>query len=451
MKLQIFRPKSSLITESGMTYLSQSLASFLNMLTVIILARLVGASGFGVYNLATALFGFMVIIGNLGIQNSYVYNLGRKKFKQEELFGFLIAISIGFGILTVGIFFILFILFKSQFLNIFGEEKYNGYIFAMMLFIPLGIARLHIKYFFLGLKDIKRFNFLSICDTVFCTLLVIILVLVIKLDVRGALLAWTLSICFSFLVHLILLLKKVTPKFGINLSIFKVALRYGFLAFTCGIMQLVNLRLDLFLVGYFLTVKDVGYYAIAVGLSNFVLRTSKSVCTVLFPRYSSLDDQKSNKLTATVVRNSVFLLSTLSITMVFFGKPLIHLFYGKEYIPSYKPFLILLPGVIALTITHLVYGNFMGKGIPKMGIYAFFSSLLFTVTLDFLLIPLWGIAGAAVASSISYGIGALVISQKYTAESDETFADLLIIKKSDFLIYKNILTRSLKAKNEAKV
>jgi O-antigen/teichoic acid export membrane protein len=59
-----------------------------------------------------------------------------------------------------------------------------------------------------------------------------------------------------------------------------------------------------------------------------------------------------------------------------------------------------MPGVVALSISKILTSDLAGRGLLQYGAYSSAISLVATVVCDLLLIPKWGIAGAAVASNL---------------------------------------------------
>ena len=101
------------------------------------------------------------------------------------------------------------------------------------------------------------------------------------------------------------------------------------------------------------------------------------------------------------------------------------------------PLWLLMPGVVALSISKVLSGDLAGRGLLQYGAYASAISLVVTVICDLLLIPRWGIVGAAIASSLSYCSAALLVLFFYTKVSGNGLIDVLIIKKSDLFAYRD--------------
>jgi O-antigen/teichoic acid export membrane protein len=82
--------------------------------------------------------------------------------------------------------------------------------------------------------------------------------------------------------------------------------------------------------------------------------------------------------------------------------------FGLAFAPAYLPLVGLLPGMVFLGMQRVCGGPALRAGRPGRitAIYAF--CLLCNGALNLWWIPTWGPLGAALASSVSYGLGALL-------------------------------------------
>jgi len=69
--------------------------------------------------------------------------------------------------------------------------------------------------------------------------------------------------------------------------------------------------------------------------------------------------------------------------------------------------------------------------------------IILNIPLNLWLIPKWGIAGAAFASTVAYIIATIVVIIAFTKISKKSWTDILLIKKQDFQDYKNIILKSV--------
>jgi O-antigen/teichoic acid export membrane protein len=105
--------------------------------------------------------------------------------------------------------------------------------------------------------------------------------------------------------------------------------------------------------------------------------------------------------------------------------------FGGEYAAAILPLKLLLPGTLALGIQQVLYADLAGRGHPQIGTFASLIALAATVALDIMLIPRLGIAGAALASSAAYGMGAAFVLASYIRLTGVSLIDTLVVKRSD--------------------
>jgi O-antigen/teichoic acid export membrane protein len=235
--------------------------------------------------------------------------------------------------------------------------------------------------------------------------------------------------------------------FHANLA--KKYINFGIKGYLANLMAFLNYRLDMFLVAYFLTPMDVGYYSLAVGLAELLWYIPNSVSTILFPRVSSSDKKQANKFTPVISRHTLFVVSLIALGLLIFGRLMIKVVYGAEYLPSVKPLLILLPGIVALSLSKVCSSYILGRGRPIIAAYTSLVVVGVNISLNLLLIPKWGIAGAAFASTVSYSVGTCIKLIVFLKMSENSLLNTLIIKKQDIETYilpnlkrlKNAITR----------
>ena len=68
------------------------------------------------------------------------------------------------------------------------------------------------------------------------------------------------------------------------------------------------------------------------------------------------------------------------------------------------PFLLLLPGVLALSLESIFMNDLAGRGLPPVVIVVPGVGLALNLALNLVFIPRFGLSAAAAASSIAYGV-----------------------------------------------
>jgi O-antigen/teichoic acid export membrane protein len=188
---------------------------------------------------------------------------------------------------------------------------------------------------------------------------------------------------------------------------------FGVKTWGANVLQLVNYRLDIFILNAYVARADVGVYSIAVSLATLGWVLPQALETVLMPRAASLNAaasqgeaqaRESDDAVARATRQAVLLLvpTALILALVFaVGIPLV---YGPEFQRSVALGFLLMPGVLALGVGKILSAVTAGRGKPVYSLYTVLVIMPITLVLYFVLIPAMGVTGAAVASTISYGL-----------------------------------------------
>ena len=195
------------------------------------------------------------------------------------------------------------------------------------------------------------------------------------------------------------------------------ALRFGLQGWLANLLQQVNYRFDVLILGGFATARDVGVYSIALTLTSVAWVLPQGLQTVLFPRVASLDESarmgelsvdETDEAVAKAVRHGVLLTipaAVLISALLLFAVPLL---YGTSFHQTTPLGFILLPGVLLLGIGKVLSSAITGRGFPRYSLYITAVSMPLTLGLYFLLIPPYAAWGAATASSLSYALSALL-------------------------------------------
>ena len=425
---------SDISKNSVITFLSQIFTFALGLITSIILARRLGPTSIGIYALIILIPKVMFKIGSLGIEVANVYFTGSKQYAIKDIVSNSLFSGILLGLVLILSFFgISHLKIFQDFLN--SNQINPFYLWFVVLTIPFSLLFGFLINVILGNEKIITYNKINIFNNVFQLIAIIVLLLVFRQGLFGALCSYVLTITVVTL-FVILLIKKISKiNLSFNRRLAEDSIKYGVKAYFGNLAQFLNYRLDMFLVAVFLVPAAIGYYSIAVGMAERIWMLPGAIATVLFPRVSSLKDTEANKLTPKVVRHTFLITFFLSIIMAFFAKPLIKIFFGSTFLPSVKPLLILLPGIIALSGSKTLTADLAGRGKPQFGAYSSFASLAINIPLNLYLIPKWGISGAAFASSVAYIVATSIVIIAFIKTSKKSWSEILIIKTQDFQDY----------------
>lgn len=429
------------------TFISRVLQLCISLIISIIVARILGPEGKGIYSLVILLPTLLITFTQFGIGPASVFYTGKKIYSPKKIFGANIIFSILISTLAITIGFVIVFFFHNRFFPNVPKE----YLFLALLLIPLQLFLTFLVDILLGLQEIRKYNLFQIIRSSIFLLTIIIFLLGLKLGIMAIIVGEIFSY-FTGCVILFLYTKKRLGgiNFFLSKKLFSDFFSYGIKSYFGNISTLLHLRVDMWMINFFLNPLMVGYYSIAAGLSERIWLISQSAGIVLFPKVASEDDQiKIKEFTPIVCRNILFITLFIALFLLLIGRWIILLFYSKSFLESVFPFQILLIGSVAIAGTRILTNDLAGRGKPMVNTYVAILSLVLNVILNIIWIPKFGIVGCAWASTISYSFMFILKTFIYSKLSGNKIKDIIIPKKSDLKYYKsiiNIILRKIKIK-----
>jgi O-antigen/teichoic acid export membrane protein len=181
----------------------------------------------------------------------------------------------------------------------------------------------------------------------------------------------------------------------------KGLLSYGSRSYVSDILGTLASQVDQVLVIGLLNPTSMGFYAVAIGAARTVDLYSSSVVAVLFPRASSLSTDQIIALTARAARLTFAMLLVTMIALIVLMPIVLPLAFGRAFVQSVPIARVI---VVSFALNGLVYvlaQAFMAAGRPGIVAIIQLCGLATTVPAMFLLIPRYGLLGAAIALVIS--------------------------------------------------
>jgi O-antigen/teichoic acid export membrane protein len=196
-------------------------------------------------------------------------------------------------------------------------------------------------------------------------------------------------------------------------AVAREALRFGTRAMPITLSQLLNHRLDQFLMVPLVSRRQLGLYAVAVTISGMAGMLASAMNTVLYPKVAGGEDVGI----AAVLRRGLFAVACICLLLAVVSPILLPLAFGRDFGDAVPMLLILLVAAIPLagvTILSAVFAA--GRRILLAGMSEIVTLGVTVIGLLLLLPPLGGI-GAAIVSLVAYTMN---------------FAWLLSIARRDF-------------------
>jgi len=397
--------------KSGIVFLGRVFSTIFGFLFSLAAARLMGADVYGKLMYVTVIITMLSLVTKLGLTQGLVQFISRltENNRIEERnsiisFSFLL-VSVFSIILSV----ILFIFSDFIALNIFNNQELASLLKVMSpILILLSLIELT-PGIFRGLKIVKYQVLGRDLIQSFIRLIMVLILGYLGYKIYGLVAAFYLSMAFSLLylfykVYDLNLFGKIKCKF---ITSYKEILIFSAPLLISSILHYSISKVDIFMIGYFLNTSSVGIYTVALKigtLTNFLLF---SINSMFAPNITTLyyNNQmvKLEKLYQVITKWVLGINLSVFFLFIILSKEIMNVF-GTEFIIGWIALILITAGqVVNAGVGSAGLINVM-TGYPKSELYVSIIVFVINVTLNYFLIPIYGIEGAAFASLISIGV-----------------------------------------------
>ena len=398
------------------------LGKVFSLLYRIILSRF-GEQAYGEFSLGLALFGILSVISVLGLDTGIlrylsVYSAEKNpaKIKGTVLFSIktILLVSTILG-------FLLFILSDYISVTFFKTPSLSILLKIFAICLPFESLRTIFTHSFKAFKKIEYEVISRILIENFIKIVLTTIFIYFGLGIVSAAIAYLISLVISFIVSIYLLEKKfntftnsLAPIYN-NKEIFYYSIPLVFNSLTLILITWI----DTVMLGIFMTTAIVGIYNVAVPTGRLLLLFPKAFEALYLPHLASVQNNNDEfkKVYYTTTKWSIIFTSMSLFWLIFYAREVVLFFFKEPYLPAVTPLIILLIGYyiqgVLYTSRNLLL---LIKKTKTIFVSTVFACLL-NIVLNLILIPGYGMAGSALASTISLtvlGIIPLIVSIKET-------------------------------------
>jgi O-antigen/teichoic acid export membrane protein len=433
---------SRLAKDSTITIIARALVLILAMLNSIIIARQLGPTLQGSYNVIVLIMITSTTLFLLSLASANAFLGARHPHELHLMLGNSLVAALILG--AVAIIILEALLHWQPIQNYLDSNGISQMIFRPLLFlIPVLLISHLVREVIRANGQIVVYNLLAFLG-VFINLCVLVILFSLEIDtLTAAIYAWVSAQTTLAVLAVALAFRAVNFQIGVSWRVFKSSLSFGLRGHGGVITQFLNCRLDVFLIGWFLTPTAIGHYAIATILAERIWEIPTSIRTALV-YHVSITEKDPHLMTARVTRVVSLLIGCLSLGLIVLSNPFIRLLYGDDYLPAVAALVLIQPGIWAFSVGKLLSVYIASINRPEIGTLAGLVALIATLILDLALIPAWGIAGAAVASSISYIISTIIITRFFLHMTGLTLAEVVIIQQADIQFVRRLFGDTMK-------
>lgn len=358
------------------------------------------------------LVGFLLSTANImmpffmfGVSNTLVKFYSSYKTKKQQN-----------SFLTLMLFLPLIAIIPIGFIGILGYESISNWLasenaiiknYAYLIYI-IAIAMAYFEVFFAWSKIHYKSAFGNILKEVFHRVCITILLvelyfqlITVEQFINAIAIVYVARMLIMMLYAFSLRLPKLDFKFNFDIS---SVLKYSSLIILAGSVAMFMLDLDKFMLGKLIEIENIAYYNVAIFVATVIAVPARAMHQITYPLTAKLLNEKNNvslaqlykkaSLNLIIVSGLIFILIIVNINQLYNLLPI-------EYSQAF--YVVVIIAVVKLIDNLLSINNSIIFNSNYYRIILFFGILiiLVAIVLNYILIPIYNINGAAIASFIA--------------------------------------------------
>ncbi len=374
--------------------LSKVIVYLLSFITLMLIPRYLGVEGYGQLNFVLSLVGVFAIFGDFGINTltlrevSKNNKLAKKYFNRLFIFKIILILFLCTIIATISFFINKPLIVKEVLL-------------LSLMFFSFNMLS---NFCLIFLQAFQKLKYKSIYEIITKTVYVLFVLffIFVNFGIKGIIFAHIFMAVIGFIYVLFSLKKHIKLNLKKDVVFIKKTLLFAWPFALGALFTNVYFYFDTILISFIHGEYLVGLYSIGYTLYRFLFNILSIITITFFPVIAKYAYKKSLK---NVV--SFFLYTILSFSVplcfggIFLAKEIISFAFGNQYLGGLIPFTIILLFFVVSSINvvfvYLLYNRHYEKYVLKQKIIATVINIL----LNILVIPIYGIVGAAITTVAS--------------------------------------------------
>lgn len=314
--------------------------------------------------------------------------------------------------------------------NLF-ESVSNYSIYIYLYTLTLAFSQIFLCYL-RGKEFLLKYSIGNIIQSLAIAIFNIIFLIGMKKGIEGYLMAYILAnVCTGLYGFWAGKVNLVIKKYSIDIELSKNMIKYSVVLIPNSFMWWIMNSSDRMMVSAMISVTANGVYAVA-----YKIPTLLSTITTIFNQawsYSAIREDESEdkeEYNNRVYENLVTIVIVVATGLLMIMKPFLSVYVGKEYYAAwhYVPYLIV--GFVFMTLGSFIATSYTVHKDSMGFLISGTVGAIINLILNFILIPMMGVSGAAFATCISY-FGVFV----YRIKDTQKYIKLRVFKRKQICGY----------------
>lgn len=388
-----------LLAELSGTTVASFVVLVAGMVTGLLAAQCLGTAGRGELTAITIWATTLLYAGSFGLGEATAYFAGRRSAQADSVFltSQVLAVAVSMAVLALGVIAVPIFLGKQ---NAIVQYQARWY---LALFLVPGLSSLCATSWLQGSGHIGTFNVVRSAVHIVTAVLMAAFAIASKATVQTFLGAMLVGNAVTWLLALLAWRSRRSGLARYQRELAFPLLKYGTTVQLGSWSAAANVRLDQLLLASFAASSSLGVYVVAVSYAGLVLLCPTIANIVMLPRL--LRDTASGCESSAVWPRRI-LWATVGAGACLWASAgvLVPTLFGSAFAESVSLQRLLIPGACLLGMNQVLGTVFRAHGKPAIASRAEMLGVVFTVSLLAVLLPKYGIYGAAVTSLCAYAV-----------------------------------------------
>ncbi len=388
--------------QASWTFCVKLITMMIRLIRNVIIARILGPTERGILAVLMAIPEVFATIGAGGLTGSASF-FGARLSREGSFAPALLLLSGGVS-LFVGIAVLAFFSSPSFFKGYY--ESASPYALLICAVTALFVMKLTFNGMLTGMGKVGAFNAMRLLESAIPLAGFLAFWAMGVAPFKAAIIAWAGAYVVINIAALLILFKSGVLSYRATAQSMKQIVSYAGRNHVDRAAQIVLRRSDYFFLSYFIGATATGYYAIATIGAELLLSLSEAVNVPMTRRL--FKDRETPRIAVAITVGRLTFIATLvgAIVLCLIASPAIYIAFGEAFTPAAPALIWLAPGVVALATGSVFRLALLGDEKPGVVSSITAASSVLCIVLNFLLIPSYGIVGAAIASSAAYSAAA---------------------------------------------
>ena len=402
-----------MLRDSAWATVSLTVPAVTHLMVRLYVGRELGQDALGLYSLAFAAYSIAMVFGTLGTGTAltrHVAQVPTRPITQDRLLLVGVAQS---ALAGAAVAFMLAILSRPLSCNVFGMPQMHGLLLITSFALPgAAVGKAVLGY----LNGRRRFGWYAVVSVTQSALIIVITFGLISAGygVTGAMAGFLVPISFTGLASLSLGRRAIgaMPKSSPQPRFSSGIIRFGLFVTMINSVGVLQSYTDTVMTGAFLNERELGAYAASLLVLEALRFPSTAVRLALTPRIASMWSSPDVAELTRVVNLTIACIATIVIPLGFAiiigAESLLYYGFGQGFESASTALIILVPGGMSMGVWSAVGALLSVTGHVRTAFKYVLGTAAANAALNVVLIPSFGITGAAIATTTTLCLGCLL-------------------------------------------